>query len=404
MSLDYSSPPIQVTCHELLIPPNTETVTVSPISQPLPPLANNHLRIRVKYGALNFADVLQVGGKYQEKRLPPFIPGSEIAGVVCEINSSNEVNHHSFQIGDQVLLLAQKDGWQSFIDIPIQYPAMIRVPKSIDLKKAAGLFVAFSTSHVALTHPRHGNLQKCKLELDSKEQVAMMKQTMTHSEQTMKHTTNQQTQSEQVAMKQTMKKRKIVLVLGASGGVGLAACQIAKALGAIVIAACSSDEKCQLCKEKAHADHVINYEANKKDWFKTVLTDFTNGKGCDIIYDPVGGDLGMQSLKCMAWGGVWLVIGFATSHIPQIPANILLVKNCSASGVYWGSYMKHEPQVIQHSMKELFEMMTRGEIDPFISHVYPVEHVVKAMNDMLQRKTIGRVLLSFDENERLSKM
>ncbi|KAF0982850.1 hypothetical protein FDP41_010829 [Naegleria fowleri] len=382
---------IQVTCHELLFPPNTESVTVTPQSHPLPPLAKDHLRIRVKYGALNFADVLQVGGKYQEKRLPPFIPGNEISGVVCEINSSSSQNHHhslnernnnlSFQIGDQVLLLAQKDGWQSFIDIPIQYPAMIKVPKSMDLKKASGLLVAFSTSHVALTHPRHGNLQKFELQ--------------------------QHSQQLQPSSQQLKNKRKIVLVLGASGGVGLAACQVAKALGAIVIAACSSDDKCQICKEKAHVDHVINYETHKKDWFKIILNDFTNGKGCDIIYDPVGGDLAIQSLKCIAWGGVWLVIGFATSHIPQIPSNILLVKNCSASGVYWGSYMKHEPNVIQQSMKELFGMMMRGEIDPFISRVYPVQQVVKAMNDMLQRKTTGRVLLSFEEveqEERVSKM
>ena len=163
---------VQVICQELLFPPTIESVSVSvaPINKSTTPLAKNHLRIRVMYGTLNFADVLQVGGKYQEKRDPPFIPGSELAGVIHEINGKTE----SYQVGDQVIMLAQKDGWQTFIDIPIQYPAIIKVPNTLDLHKAAGLLVAYSTSHVALTHERHGNLKKHSSSGNEKKQIVLV--------------------------------------------------------------------------------------------------------------------------------------------------------------------------------------------------------------------------------------
>ena len=343
----------QIVCRELVYPPNEQSVVVEYQSvNELPALKPNWMRVRVVYAALNYADCLQVAGRYQEKLDPPFIPGREVAGVVEQVNSKDE----KIKVGDQIIMLAEKDGWKSFVDVPIGYPALIKVPKSVDLKKAASLLVAYSTSHVALTHSRHGDL----------------------------------------------KKGQTVLVLGASGGVGLAACQIAHEMGCTVIAGASSEEKCKVCKEEGMADFTFNYSENKKDWFKKVL-EFTKGKGCDVVYDPVGGDFTLQSIKCTKWGGVLLIIGFATSKIASIPANLLLVKNIRASGCYWGSYMKYEPHVLQQSMKDLFEMLLKGKINPLIGEVYPAEKIVQAMNDMLSRKTVGRVLISFGD-ERPSKL
>ncbi|KAL9647330.1 hypothetical protein ABK040_011696 [Willaertia magna] len=352
----------RVVCKKFSFPPNSESLEVVNSDNnnfTLPPLKENHIRIKIKYGALNFADILSVGGLYQEKSNPPFIPGNEIAGIIIDINNVSDNKQINYKIGDEVILLAEKNGWQSYLDLPIDFKGIIKVPKGLDLKSASGLMVAYSTSHVALSHERHGNL----------------------------------------------KEGQTVLVLGASGGVGLAACQIAKAMNCKVIACASTDEKCKICKDYGQVDYTINYKKNE-NWFKEVL-EYTKGKGCDVIYDPVGGNFTLQSLKCIKWGGRLLIIGFASSkEIPKIPTNLLLVKNVNVSGVYWGSYMKYEPNVIVESMKCLFKWCLLGKVKPFVSKVYKIEDIHQAMKDMLERKTIGRVLLGFDDEneERISKL
>ncbi len=284
---------IKITCVAHDFPPTSKSLEISN-KQP-GSLDNNKVRVRVHYACMNFADVLMLGNKYQVKLPTPFVPGMEVAGQIEQVGQ----NVKNMNVGACVIVLGGSNGWQTYIDVTpkecIPF-SKTTVPDHV-MRQAASLIVGYSTSHVALYHERYGNL----------------------------------------------KSSDTVLVLGASGGVGLAAVQLAKLKKCTVIGCASSDEKCQTVSKVGGADHVINY--SEKDWFKQVLK-ITNGKGVNVIYDPVGGDFTTQSLKCIAWGGKLLTIGYASGPIPSIPANILLVKNCAVIGVYWGSHMQKEPKTI----------------------------------------------------------
>ena len=178
-------------------------------------------------------------------------------------------------------------------------------------------------------------------------------------------------------------------MLGASGGVGLAAVELGKAMGAKVIAAASSSEKLRIAKD-AGADELINYTDEP---LKDAVKKLTKGKGVDVIYDPVGGDFTEQALRTMAWNGRHLIIGFAAGDIPKVPANLTLLKGCSVVGVFWGAFTRNEPEVSAQNMMELLQMYSEGKIDPKVSEVFDFEQYAEALGALTGRRATGKVVL-----------
>jgi NADPH2:quinone reductase len=245
---------------------------------PTPELGDNDVRINVKAAGLNFPDVLQIQGKYQFQPEMPFVVGSEISGVVDAVGSAVT----RYQVGDEVISMGGGFREQAICNEGIVFPK----PKALNFEEAAGIAITYFTSYYALK-------QRAKLQ-----------------------------------------PGETLLVLGAAGGVGTTAVELGKLMGAKVIAAASSDEKLELCKQLG-ADEVINYsEVSVKDAVK----ELTGGKGVDVVYDPVGGDFSEQAIRSMAWNGRFLVIGFAAGPIPKIPLNLALLKGCSIVGVFWGRF------------------------------------------------------------------
>ena len=181
-----------------------------------------------------------------------------------------------------------------------------------------------------------------------------------------------------------------LLVLGASGGVGIAAIQLGKALGATVIAAASNAEKLSVCKQNG-ADHLINYSEND---LRQSVKEITQGRGVDVVYDPVGGSFSEKALRDMSWGGRFLVVGFASGEIPKVPLNLPLLKGCSVVGVFWGEFTKREPELNRKNNQELMDLFDQGKISPHIHKVYPLERAGEALNELLQKRAIGKVVLS----------
>jgi NADPH2:quinone reductase len=193
------------------------------------------------------------------------------------------------------------------------------------------------------------------------------------------------------ALKQrgNLKPGETLLVLGASGGVGLAAVEIGKAMGARVIAAASSAEKLAVAKA-AGADELINYsETSLKDEIKRL----TDGQGADVIYDPVGGDLFDQAIRAIAWNGRLLVVGFASGRIPELPVNLALLKGAAVVGVFWGSFAQRQPQDNAANFQQLFGWFAEGKLKPLVSQVYPLSNAAQAINDLGQRKAVGKVVV-----------
>jgi len=291
--------------------------------------------IQVKAVGVNFADTLMVQGLYQVKPPLPFSPGFEVAGDVTELGSGVSM----FKLGQRV---AGFINWGAYAE-KVAAPAVMltAIPDSMTYQAAASLAVAYGTSHVALDH--RGQL----------------------------------------------KKGETLLVHGASGGVGLAAVELGKLLGATVIATASSQEKLELCKHYG-ADYTINYQG--EDFVKEVKA-ITKGKGADVIFDPVGGTIFEQSLRCIAWEGRLLVIGFASGKIANLPTNISLVKNCSVVGVYWGAYAQKNPAVLLKSLAQLFRWHAAKKITPHVSEIYKLEHAADALNAMMERRSTGKIIL-----------
>ncbi len=260
------------------------------------PLSGGDVRIRVEACGVNFADALIVEGKYQEKTMTPFTPGIEVAGVVEAI--AEDVT--SCKVGDRVLAVVPQGGFAESVNAPEM--ATFLLPQDIDFATAAALPVSYGTAHAGL---------KWRAQLRAGETL---------------------------------------LVLGAAGGAGLAAVEIGKAMGAQVIAAASSQEKLDIAQQHG-ADHLINYK--EEDLRKRVKA-LTNGQGADVIFDPVGGSAFDTALRCINWEGRLVVIGFASGTIPQVPANLLLVKNISVVGLYWGAYLMRNPAAMREQIQELF--------------------------------------------------
>ncbi|MFQ5406935.1 MAG: NADPH:quinone oxidoreductase family protein [Anaerolineales bacterium] len=307
---------------------------------PRRPLQAGEIRLRVQAAGVNFADALLIAGKYQARPEFPFSPGFEAAGVVLEC--APDVTRVT--PGQRVIAFGDYGAYAE--EMVVVESSAIPIPDDVDFVMAASFGVAYSTSHLALTH--RGNL----------------------------------------AAGETL------LVLGAAGGVGLAAIEIGKHLGATVIAAASSAEKLQVAAEHG-ADHGINYAAEN---LRRRVKELTGGRGADVICDPVGGDLFDQAMRTLAVEGRILVIGFASGRIPELPVNRLLLKNTSAVGVFWGAYLHINPRLIQDSLATLLNWYGKGALRPHVSQTYPLEQAARALGDLLSRRATGRIVLTTGAN------
>ncbi len=302
---------------------------------PTPQPGPGEVLIEIKAASLNFPDLLIVQNKYQMKPELPFVPGSEYAGIVQAIGAG--VSH--LKLGQHVACLSGTGGFGTHTLAPAAL--CMPLPDAFSFVDAAAFIMIYATSHHALVD------------------------------------------------RAQLKAGETVLVLGAAGGVGTSAIQIAKACGARVIAAASTDEKCALCKSIG-ADATINYgKENLRDAIKLL----TDGKGPDVIYDPVGGDLAEPALRSIAWRGRYLVIGFASGAIPSLPLNLPLLKGASVVGVFWGSYSKHEPKANAAMMQTLAQMYAQGKIKPVIDRSMPMAELKAAYAHMGSRGVMGKLVL-----------
>jgi len=307
-------------------------------TQATPEPGKGEVRVAIKAASLNFPDLLIVQGKYQMKPPLPFVPGAEFAGVVEAVGEG--VKH--LAVGTHVAGFAGTGGFGTHAIAPAF--VLMPLPPVFSFEDAAAFLCTYGTTYHALMD------------------------------------------------RAALKAGETVLVLGAAGGVGTAAIQIAKAAGAKVIAAASTDEKCALCRELG-ADATINYSTeNLRDALKTL----TEGKGPDVVYDPVGGDLTEQAFRSIAWRGRHLIIGFANGPIPALPLNLPLLKGASVMGVFWGEFAKREPQNNAACLMQLAAWYMEGKIKPVIEHKLPMSQLKEAFALMGSRQVRGKVVLVND--------
>lgn len=311
--------------------PSTLQLTETREPQPGP----NEVHIRVRACGVNFPDVLIIQNKYQFKPPLPFSPGGEVSGEV--IAAGEEVKH--VKPGDRVVALC---GWGGFAEqVVVQAARVFPMPKGMDFITGATTLYTYGTSFHALKD------------------------------------------------RAQLKKGETVLILGAGGGVGLAAVELAGLMGATVIAAASTDEKLQACAEKG-ANHLINYS---NEDLRTRIKEITSDKGVDVVYDPIGGALSVEALRSMAWRGRYLVVGFASGTIPQFPANLPLLKGCSIVGVFWGNFAEREPQLSLQNFGELLGFIKSGLIKQKIYKTYSLEEAASALDDLMNRKVTGKAVV-----------
>ena len=302
---------------------------------PTPVPGAGEVLIEIKAASLNFPDLLIVQNKYQMKPPLPFVPGSEYAGVVQALGSG--VSH--LQVGQQVACLSGTGGFASHALAPAAL--CMPLPDGFGFVDAAAFIMIYATSHHALVD------------------------------------------------RAQLKPGETVLVLGAAGGVGTSAIQIAKALGARVIAAVSTDEKCALCTAIG-ADATINY--SRQD-LREAIKPLTGGKGPDVIYDPVGGAMAEPAFRSIAWRGRYLVVGFADGAIPSLPLNLTLLKGASIVGVFWGGFAKNEPKANALAMAELAQWYGQGKIKPVIDCTMPMAELKAAYARMGSRRVMGKLVM-----------
>jgi len=308
--------------------------------EPLKP-GKGQVVISVKACGVNFPDTLIIQGKYQSKPPFPFTPGSEVAGVVKVAGEEAD----NIKAGDRVIAFTGLGGFAE--EVVTDEARLIPMPGGMDFTTASAFVMTYGTSYHALKD------------------------------------------------RAQLKPGETLLVLGAAGGVGLAAVEIGKVMGAHVIAAASSDEKLEICKQHG-ADEVINYATGD---LKDRIKQLTGGKGVDVAFDPVGGDYSEPVLRSMAWGGRFLVIGFAAGEIPRIPLNLPLLKVYSIVGVFWGAFTERDPRHNKENLQELLTWFAEGKLKPHVSTAYPLERIADALNDMMQRKVKGKVVLVMGEGE-----
>jgi NADPH2:quinone reductase len=312
-------------------PPESLVLEDIPAREPGP----GQVRIKVRAASVNFPDVLIIQNKYQFKPERPFSPGSEAAGDVISVGAG--VTH--VKPGDRVLA---STGHGSFAEEVIAVgEKVVALPEGLGYDVASAFMLTYGTSWHALTD------------------------------------------------RAALKAGETVLVLGAAGGVGISAIEIAKALGARVIAAASTEEKLAVCREHG-ADATINYETED---LREAIKRLTDGKGPDVIYDPVGGKYAEPAFRSIGWRGRYLVVGFANGQIPALPLNLMLLKGASVVGVFWGDYTRREPHANQEDVRRMMALLAEGKLRPHISATYRLDQVPQALLDMAARKVTGKVLI-----------
>jgi NADPH2:quinone reductase len=303
---------------------------------PMPQPDRQQVLIEVYAAGVNFPDTLIIEGKYQFKPEFPFSPGGEVAGIVRAVGSDVV----GVAAGDRVLAPV---GWGGYAEAVLADAwRVLKIPDEMDFDTGSAFVLTYGTSHHAL-----------------KDRA-------------------------QLAAGETL------LVLGAAGGVGLAAIEIGKAMGARVIAAASSDDKLQVCREHG-ADECINYG---RDDLREAIKTATDNRGVDVVYDPVGGELCDPALRGMAWNGRYLVVGFASGTIPAPPLNLPLLKGCAMVGVFWGAFARKQPERNAANMVELFEWFRQGQVRPHICARFPLEQASEAMRAVTNRLAKGKVILT----------
>lgn len=302
---------------------------------PLAPMGPRSVRIRIHAAGLNFPDTLMIAGKYQFKPAFPFAPGLECAGVVEAVGEKVR----DLKPGDRVMATTGQGAFAEAVVVDMN--AVFKIPDSMSFEAAAGFPITYGTTWHALVD--RGRL----------------------------------------------KKGEVLLVHGAAGGVGLNAVELGRELGATVIGTVGSDDKAAIVKEYGAA-HVINYN---KESIKDRVKELTGGNGADVIYDAVGGDAFDQSLRCIAWDGRLLVIGFASGRIPEAPANLALIKGCSIVGVFWGAFAARDPEKNRANFAALFALFQQGKLKPHVSMTFGLRDVPQAMQALLSRKSTGKVVI-----------
>lgn len=306
--------------------------TVSPRPGP------NDVLIKVKAAGLNFADTLQIAGKYQSKLEPPFIPGMEVAGEILEIGQG--VNR-PLNVGQRVMAF-MRGGGAFAEEVLVDSEWLVPVPDEMDDVIAAGFPTVYGTSNFALKH--RGNLQA----------------------------------------------GETLLVLGAAGGVGLTAVELGKIMGANVIAAAGGSEKCKIAIDHG-ADFAIDY---KSESIRDRVKDLTDNRGADVVYDAVGGDAFDQAIRAVNWEARMLIIGFAAGRIQQIPANLILVKNISVVGVVYGAQTERDPSYGASFVQEAADLFRQGRVKPHIGKTFPLSQATEAMDALLSRSYAGKIILT----------
>lgn len=311
-----------------------ESLVVGEVDAPTP--GPDQVLVDVSACAVNFPDVLMIQGLYQFKPPFPFSPGSEVAGVVSAVGD----DVRGMAIGDRVFA---PTGWGGMAEkVAIAASQVMAVPEGIDLVSAAGFLYAYGTSYHALRD------------------------------------------------RADLQPGETLLVLGAAGGVGLAAVELGAAMGATVIAAASTASKLDVCRDHGAA-MTINYEDED---LKTRTRELTDGRGVDVVYDAVGGRFSEVALRSTAWNGRFLVVGFAAGDIPKIPLNLPLLKGCSIVGVFWGSFMQKQPDRSRANNAELVRMWREGRLHPHVSATYPLERAGEAIRHLADRRAEGKVIVT----------
>jgi len=312
-------------------PPETLVIEDLPSQNPGP----GEVKIRIRAAGVNFPDFLIIQKKYQVQPPLPFTPGNEVAGEVMVVGEG--VKH--VKPGDRVSAFSSLGGFAEEIIVPAAAAQLI--PASISFEVAAAFSLTYGTSMHAIKD------------------------------------------------RAMLQPGETMLILGAAGGVGIAAIEIGKVLGARVIAAASSDERLAACK--AHgADQVINYE---EEDLRAAIKLVNNDKPVDVVYDAVGGKFAEPAVRSLAWKGRYLIVGFASGEIPSIPLNLLLLKGSSLVGVFWGDFARREPEKNAANIQELAKWLKEGKLNPLVSHTYKLEDTAQALKDLSNRKVKGKAVI-----------
>ena len=318
-----------------------ETLSYEDVDDPV--ISPGKVIVDIYSASVNFPDVIIIEDKYQFKPSLPFSPGGEASGIISEIGEGVD----GFIVGDRVIVSA---GWGCFVEkILVDPSALTSIPDSMDFDTAASFLMTYGTSHHALKD------------------------------------------------RADLKKGDSLLVLGAAGGVGLAAVEIGNAIGAHVIAAASTEEKVQICRDHGAKDGLVyktgSLDRDEQKSLSNQIKDLTAGLGANVIYDPVGGDYAEPSLRAIAWEGRYLVVGFAAGYIPKIPLNLALLKGCQIVGVFWGAFKAQFQDQHNDNVADLLKMYDDGHLKPHISGVYDLSNGAKAIKDLAERKAKGKIVV-----------